>query len=100
MIHYSCDRCKKPIARDALRYEVKIDMQLAIESDEEIQNDDDRDHLSDVDEWLQRIDDECEELCEQFYQSRRFDLCSECYEQFVRNPLASEPQIQVGFSEN
>ncbi len=101
MIHYTCDRCKKRIADgEELRYEVRIEMQMALDVDDDQSGDDDRDHLNDVDELLQRIDDECEELCEQFYQTRRFDLCAACYEQFARNPFSVEPQIQVGFSEN
>ena len=100
MIHYSCDRCQKLIdVREELRYEVKIEMQVAL--DDQLENDDERDHLNDVDELLQRIEeDECEQICQQFYQTRRYDLCANCYELYCQNPLAVEPQLHVGFSEN
>ena len=102
MIHYTCDRCQKTIDTDLdLRYEVNIVTQVVLDGPETTCDDDDRDHLNDVDELLERVDDEqCEQLCQDLYQSRRFDLCASCYQQYKQNPLGAEPQLQVEFSEN
>ena len=101
MIHYTCDRCKKIIDENIdLRYEVSIVTQVALDVPDS-NGQEDRDHLHDVDDLLQRVDDEeCEQLCQELYQSRRFDLCANCFQQFSRNPLAADAQPQVEFSEN
>ena len=102
MIHYTCDRCRKAIDSETeLRYEVSIVTQVVLDGPESTGDDDERDNLNDVDELLQRIDDEeCEELCQDLYQSRRYDLCATCYQQYKQDPLGAEPLLQVGFSEN
>ena len=101
MIHYSCDRCRKPINNSVeLRYQVTIVSQVVLETPSEL-SDDDRDHLGDIDELLERVDDdECEQLCEDLYQSRKFDLCQTCYQQYKHNPLGAEASKEVEFSEN
>ncbi len=101
MIHYTCDRCHKKIDENIdLRYEVSIVTQVALdEPDASLQED--RDHLNEVDDLLERVDDEeCERLCQELYQSRRYDLCANCFQQFTRNPLGADAQPQVEFSEN
>ena len=102
MIHYSCDRCKKIIdTEDELRYVVRIEIQASIDTGDLDDPEGDRDHLHEIDEFLKRNDDEDgEDICEDIYQQHRYDLCSECYDHFVRNPLAADSQIQVEFSEN
>jgi len=102
MIHYSCDRCKKEIDTEIdLRYQVNIVTQVVLEGSEFVEQDVDPDHLAEVDELLQRVDDEeCEQLCEDIYQSRRYDLCSSCFREYKANPLGATPQQQVEFSEN
>ena len=102
MIHFSCDRCKKKIdTEEELRYEVKIEVNVGIEPNLDSQDEDDRDNLNEIDEWLSRIEDEeCDSLCEELYQIRRYDLCSECYEIYMQNPLAIESPIPMGFSQN
>lgn len=101
MIHYSCDRCRKTIDTTTdLRYEVSIVTQVVLDGPE-VSDDDERNHLSEIDELLMRVDEEeCEQLCQDLYQSRRFDLCSSCYQQYIKNPLATEATMQVEFSEN
>jgi len=102
MIHYSCDRCKKEIDTELdLRYQVNIVTQVVLDGSEMAEQDVDPDHLAEVDALLQRVDDEeCEQLCEDIYQSRRYDLCSSCFRKYKENPLGAAPQQQVEFSEN
>ncbi|MDG2012759.1 MAG: hypothetical protein P8J33_04605 [Pirellulaceae bacterium] len=102
MIHYTCDRCKKAINTDLdFRYEVNIVTQVVLDGPDVAGGEVDHDHLSEVDEMLQRIDEaECEQLCEDLYQARRFDMCVSCFMKYKQNPLGETPQQQVEFSEN
>ena len=101
MIHYSCDRCKRAIETDEeLRYSVNVKIEVALDS-LEFETDDDRDHLNELHEILERLDDsEREEISQSAYQTRRFDLCSDCHREYVKNPLAIDATAKLGFSEN
>ena len=101
MIHYSCDRCKRSIEPDEeIRYAVSIEIQVALDLTE-FETDNDRDHLGELNEILERLDDsEREEISESAYQRRRFDLCSDCHREYVKNPLALDAAAKLGFSEN
>lgn len=97
MIHYTCDRCRRVIDDgEELRFEVNIVAEVKLGSGsgpgaDNGQLDPDLDDLLD-----HAIDAANEELLK----SQRYDLCAECYLEFSRNPLGSEPQVHVGFSEN
>lgn len=101
MIHHSCDRCQKIIdPQDDIRYTVRIEVQASIDS-VETEREEDRDHLLDLEEIIERL--ECEhddEFSESLYQRSRHDLCSACYREYMRNPLARKPEVNLGFSEN
>ena len=101
MIHYSCDRCRRSIHPDEeIRYTVAIEIQVALDSSE-YEMDDDRDHLHELNEILERLDEaEKEEVSRFAYQRRRFDLCSSCHREYVKNPLAVDAAAKLGFSEN
>jgi hypothetical protein len=102
MIHYSCDRCKRLIdATDDVRYVVRMEVQAVIDATEVDEAGDDRDHLLEIHEILERLeDDESELVSEDVYQRRRFDLCPECYRKFMKNPIGREAAAQLGFSQN
>lgn len=101
MIHYSCDRCKRAIEPDEeLRYSVSIKIEVALDTTE-FETDDDRDHLIELNEILERLDDsEREEISQSAYQRRQFDLCSDCHREYVKNPLSVDAATKLGFSEN
>ncbi len=100
MIHYTCDCCKRKIdADDELRYIVRLEVYAALDPSEEA--DDDRDHLQEIQEVLERLDDPQEaEACSEVYHQQRFDLCSECRDQYVQDPLGRPLTAQVNFSQN
>jgi hypothetical protein len=102
MIHYSCDRCKRILdSQDDLRYVVRLEIQAVMDPISEHEADDDRDHLVEIEEILERMDDEdCDSIGDDIYQKRRFDLCPECYRQYVKNPLGREIKASLGFSQN
>jgi hypothetical protein len=102
MIHYSCDRCKRVLdPEDDLRYVVKLEAYAALEPLEKEEAEEDRDHLLEIQEILERLDDPDDDpLGEQVYQKKRYDLCAECYRKFAKNPLGRELAAHLGFSQN
>ncbi|MEM9589126.1 MAG: hypothetical protein AAGA03_17725, partial [Planctomycetota bacterium] len=59
---------------------------------------DDLDHLSELNAALESIDDEMD--AQVTAHRGRYDLCPECYRQFLRNPLGREMVMELGFSNN
>jgi len=103
MIHYNCDVCKRTLdAEQDLRYVVRMEVYAAL-GDGTSSIDGDRDHLEEIHEILERVDDlDTSEgpLGEEVYQQLRFDLCSECRQKFLRDPLGRRWAAQLDFSKN
>ncbi len=101
MIHYSCDRCKRPIeGRDAVRYVVRMEIEATIDCDE-CQNDLEDDSLTEMDSLLNHMEDEVLDVeGTPLFERKRYDLCPECYRQFIKNPLSKEKLVPFGFSSN
>ncbi|GAB6167416.1 hypothetical protein JCM19992_34160 [Thermostilla marina] len=101
MIRYSCDLCRREIDPDLeCRYVVKIEVSAAFDPtvDDE---DDDRDHLEEIQELLCRLEaDERDGIFEPAVQNFRFDLCPECRKRFLRNPLGRDSSKILDFSQN
>jgi hypothetical protein len=86
-----------------LRHVVKIEVFAAIEDQVDCVADDvlaaDADHLEEVQEMLERIDeDDIDSLDDA--RSMRFDLCDDCRRRFVRNPLGIKSGKTLDFSQN
>ncbi len=101
MIRYSCDLCKRELDPDEdLRYVVKMEVFAAFDpaaSDD----DDDRDHLQEIQDLLERVEDlDGDQFGNEVYQQLRFDLCPQCRKKFARNPLGREGVTVFGFSDN
>ncbi len=101
MIRYVCDLCKRELdPKDALRFAVTIEIAAAFDpvgSDE----DEDRDHLEEIEDLLERAAQSGEDqLGYEPLKVLHFDLCPECREKFVKNPLGREPAKVLDFSEN
>lgn len=103
MIRYSCDLCKRALdPQDDLRYVVKMEIYAAFDP-AAVDDDEDRDHLEEIQDILERIDDApSAEIGDEVYQQLRFDLCPECRKKFLKNPLGREPAKAkaFGFSAN
>lgn len=104
MIRYMCDLCKRELdPEEDLRYVVKMEVYAAY-SLEQAEQDDDRDHLQEIQDILERMEDaQCDQIGDDVYQQLRFDLCPECRKRFIKNPLATgrEPAAKIlDFSEN
>jgi hypothetical protein len=103
MIHFSCDRCKRVIdSEQELRYVVRMEIEAVMDPIHEEEPQDDRDHLLEIDEILERVDaSESDAIGDDIYQKRRYDLCPHCYRKFSANPLAREKKaVAMGFSHN
>ena len=101
MIRYTCDLCKRELDPvDELRYIVKIEIAAVFDPiDESI--DDDRDHLQEIHDILERMEDaEDDEIVDGVRQHMSFDLCPECRKQFVKRPLGRETTHMFDFSKN
>ena len=38
--------------------------------------------------------------CSDDYKKLRYDLCSNCHEEFIKNPISGDRSNRVGFSQN
>ncbi len=101
MIHYTCDCCRRPFdTENDLRYIVKMEVYASLDPMED-GLDGDRDHLHEIQDILERLDDaENDQIGDDIYQQMRFDLCSDCRKKFLRRPLGRGPAAQFNFSEN
>jgi hypothetical protein len=98
MIHYSCDMCKCEL--NDVSYVVRMEVYPS-PCNASAAIDNDRDHLEDIDEVLQRFDEfEADgELPESdTYKKKRFDLCRSCCERFLKEPLGRRSAVQFDFS--
>jgi hypothetical protein len=102
MIRYSCDLCKRELdPQDDLRYVVKVEVYAAIGQAAVDADDEDRDHLEEIQDILERMEDASgDEIGDEVYQQLRFDLCPACRKRFLDNPLGRETAKAFGFSAN
>ena len=102
MIRYSCDVCKRDLDPDEdLRYVVKMEVYAAFDPMAVDEEDEDRNHLQEIQDILERLEDsQNDQIGDEVYQQLRFDLCPNCRKKFVKNPLGREVAKVLGFSEN
>lgn len=102
MIRYVCDLCKREMDPDEdLHYVVKMEIYAAFDPNVTQEQDDDRDHLQEIQDILERLEQsDSEQVGEDVYQKLRFDLCPECRKKFLRNPLGRETVKALDFSKN
>jgi hypothetical protein len=102
MIRYSCDLCGRDLdPQNDLRYVVKMEIFAAFDPMATDEADDDRDHLQEVQDILERMEDaESEQIGDDVYQQLRFDLCPECRKRFAKSPLGREVAKLCDFSDN
>ncbi|MCA9231532.1 MAG: hypothetical protein KDA57_12850 [Planctomycetales bacterium] len=101
MLHYTCDCCKRPIdSENSVRYVVRLEVYASLDPVEEDMNDD-RDHLLEIHDILEQLEDNENELIgDEVYHHERYDLCSDCRRNFVKNPLGRPVSHQFDFSQN
>jgi len=101
MIHYSCDICKCELdPKQDVSYVVRMEVYPA-PSPTNGAIDNDRDHLEDIQEVLERFEEfEADGVLPEndAYQTRRFDLCTQCCQRFLQEPLGRRTKAQFDFS--
>lgn len=102
MIHYTCDRCRRAIdPEDGLRYVIHMDIRARMDGVEPRHDDDQQDHLAELEDILEATEIEEDELVgSDVAQQLHLDLCPQCYRRFIRNPLGQELPRELHFSEN
>src|SRR5262245_42938059 len=98
MLHYTCDLCKRELEADDLRYVVKFELFAALDPAESDELEDDRDHLLEVQDLLEGLDDD--RVGDDVYKQAQYDLCPQCARKVRRNPLGRDLAKQVEFSSN
>jgi hypothetical protein len=82
-----------------LRYVVRMEVYAVM--DDACDDDDDCDHLSEIQEILESMEDSAsDQIGDEAYQQVRFDLCPECRKRFVENPFVRDTAKQYFFSQN
>jgi hypothetical protein len=101
MIHYTCDCCKRSLDPEhETRFVVRMEVYAALDP---LQDDDDsdRDHLQEIQDILESLDETSDEAFrDEVYHHARYDLCAECRQRFVKNPLGRTVSHKLGFSSN
>jgi hypothetical protein len=103
MLHVTCDLCGKEMGPgDDQRYVVKIEVFAAHDPGKITEADLEEDHMEAVSELLRAMEDNLEDpdLTEPTYKHLRYDLCAECSQKFLRNPLGKEAAQKFDFSKN
>ncbi|MBI5093997.1 MAG: hypothetical protein HZB26_16340 [Candidatus Hydrogenedentes bacterium] len=96
MIRYTCDGCGKQIAKNALRYTVKIDVRAAYDILEVGLMDLVRDHRAELLRLIESMKHkQPEEIEESVYKCIALDLCPSCQRAFISRPLAFRPDQDV-----
>ncbi len=99
MIHFTCDCCGRVIQQASeTRYVVRLEVYAAIE-DDPAHLADEADHLEEIEDLLERIDDLDDPEDEALYRQVRYDLCVNCRERFLQNPLGRGVS-RMGYSDN
>ncbi len=101
MIHYSCDLCRRKLdPNDDLRYVVKIEVSAAFDPTT-TEDEDDRNHLQEIQDILERLEDDGDGVGAEIYQKMQFDLCPECRGSFAKHPLGRVQSAKIlDFSKN
>jgi hypothetical protein len=101
MLHVTCDLCGKTLRPgDDPHYVVKIEAYATHDPSEITSADLDEDHMEAIGQLLRDTDENASPDIAAPYQSFRYDLCPDCHEKFVRDPLSKETAQKFDFSEN
>ncbi len=105
MLHITCDLCGKELRAGQDHYVVKIEVFAKHDPAELTEADLEEDHMEAISQLLREMDDqEAADAIEPTRHNLRYDLCPECRQRFVRDPLnkdmSKETAQKFDFSEN
>lgn len=100
MITFTCDRCKREIdSKQEIRFVMSVEVEAAMDSEDDQRAD--GEYINELQELLESLDTvDCAEISSQAYQKKSYDLCEQCCQQYLKNPLALEQTATRGFSNN
>jgi hypothetical protein len=103
MLHVTCDLCGKELCpgQDP-RYVVKVEVFAAHDPSKITEADLDEDHMEAVSQLLRDLEDTPDEagVAEAVTQHLRYDLCPDCRNKYLRDPLGKETAQKFDFSKN
>lgn len=83
-----CDRCGKSLLSENVRYLLKIHVVSAYDVMEITDADLKKDFRKEIDDLVKSTEGKSEqELCDGVYKEFHFDLCANCQQEYIRNPL-------------
>ena len=102
MLRYTCDICGKELRPgEQQHFVLKIEAFAAHDPAELTEEDLEDDHLEAVGAMLRELEESHGELdLPEPTRHFRYDLCTDCHERFIRDPLGKESMQKVTFSEN
>ena len=105
MLHITCDLCGKELRAGQDYYVVKIEVFAKHDPAQLTEADLEEDHMEAVSQLLREMDDEeAVEAVEPARHNLRYDLCPECRQRYLRDPLNKELNKEAAqkfdFSEN
>lgn len=88
MITHLCDRCGQPLEKGQLRYTVKIQVVAAYDELEISGKDLWKDHKQEILQLIEQTRQMSEEeLMREVYVELKFDLCRDCQQAYLQQPL-------------
>lgn len=100
MRHFTCDLCSRPVGSSE-RFVVSMEVRPAFDPDELTEADLESDNLEHVAKLLEEFEETgVEPVDETSPVSLKFDLCQDCRNRLVRDPLGRESARYLRFSNN
>ena len=102
MMHFTCDQCCKELSDDEPRYEIRIEVRAGHDPTKLTDDDlDDVDHIDMVSDMLCNLEEgEESPHLPPVRSAFRYDLCGDCHERFLLDPLGKELGQKLSFSKN
>ncbi len=101
MLHVTCDHCGKQLRAGEDHYVVKIEVFAAHDPAEITEEDLEEDHMEAVSQLLREMEEsEDGDALEPASRHFRYDLCPECRQRYLRDPLSKDSSQKFDFSEN
>jgi hypothetical protein len=102
MIHFTCDLCGKTLLADEdTRYVVKIEVYAAYDPMEITGDDLAEDRSDEMQGLLEEMEGmDAEDLEDGVFKTFRYDLCPECHEAYLKDPLGHAARRGARFEHN
>src|SRR5262245_8535880 len=98
MLHFSCDICGKDMTpNSSARFVVKMEAFAATDPAELTDDDLDADHVEEMAQMLDELDDGDAPPLPPAAKKMQFDMCPACYRKFLADPLGRENANKFDF---